>query len=107
MFIRTVVSENDVLAELLEIFVATPAIPTGIDHATDRGEIAFFEFFHIAADRDNATNNFVTRHARKRGPTPFVARRVNIGVANAAEKDVDLHIVRQGIATCEREWRER
>ena len=108
MFVRTVIGKNDVLAELLEIFVAAPAIPAGVDHAADRSQIAFFEFFHVPSDRDHTTDNLMAGHARIRGgAAPFITRGVNVRVANAAEQNVDLDIVRQRIAAREREWCER
>ena len=81
--------------------MTTLAIAARVDHAPDRGQVALFEFFHVATDRDDGADDFVTRHARERRPAPLIAHGVNVGVANAAEEDVDLHVVRQRIATGE------
>ena len=107
MFVRTVVGENNILTELLQIFVATSAIAAGIDHAADGSEIAFLEFFHVATNCNDAPNDLVTGHAGIRRSAPLIARGVNIGMANAAEEDVDLYVVRQWIASHNRMRRER
>ncbi len=59
-------------------------------------------FFNLATDSDNAADDFMTRNARVSGrAAPLVARSVNVRVTNAAEQDVDLHVVRQNIAPSE------
>src|SRR5205085_3222183 len=107
MFVLAVVSEDrPVVAKLLEMIPAIVAGPAGIDHATDRSQLAFAEFFHVAPDFDDASDDFVAGHARIPGPAPLAARRMQIGMANAAKKDVDLDVARAGIAAIEREGRE-
>jgi len=58
----------------------------------------------IRADLDrDAPDDLVAWHHRKDRAAPFVARLVNVGVANAAEEDLELHIGRLRIAALERE----
>jgi hypothetical protein len=83
---------------LLEIFCAARTVLTGIDHAANCREIAFLEFFHVAADRHNPADNLMTRNARIIRSTPFAARRVNIGMTNAAIQDLDFDVIREWIA---------
>jgi hypothetical protein len=108
VFVGAVVGENDVFAELFEIFVTTPAIAAGIYHAPNRRVIAFLESFHVASDGDYAADNLVTGHARiSSRSAPFVANGVNVRVANTTEEGVDLYVVRQDVTPCERKWCER
>ena len=65
------------------------------------------EFLHVAAHFDDAADDFMSGHARKSGAAPFAPRRVQIGMANAAEKNVDLDIGRPRIAAFEGEGRKR
>ncbi|HEX8897280.1 MAG TPA: hypothetical protein VF751_01165, partial [Chthoniobacterales bacterium] len=95
------------VAELFEIIAAILAGSARIDHATDRGETAFAEFFHVAPDFDDAADDLVAGHARILGAAPLAARRMQIGMANAAKKNVDLDIARAGIAAIEGKRRER
>jgi hypothetical protein len=101
VFVRAVVGEHDVLAKLLEVLVTTPAIPARFNHATDGGQIAFFEFSHAPTDRDDSANDLMTRDARVGRAVPLIAGSVNVRMTDAAEQNVDLHVVRQNIATSE------
>src|SRR5205085_352525 len=75
MFVLAVVSEDrPVVAKLLEMLPAIVTGPAGIDHATDRGQLAFAEFFHVAPDFDDTSDDFVAGHARILGPAPLAAR---------------------------------
>jgi len=47
----------------------------------------------VLADGGHAADDFVARNARKEGAGPFGAHLVEVGVADAAEGDVDLHVV--------------
>ena len=67
-----------------------------IDHATDRGKIPWFVLGHCRPDFGHAPDNLVARHDRViRGHelAPLVADRMKIGVADAAEQNLDLHVV--------------
>ena len=61
----------------------------------------------MRADFHHAADDFVAGHARIGRAVPFIAGDVDIRVADAAEKDFDLHVVRTGVAALEVERRER
>ncbi|HEY2712659.1 MAG TPA: hypothetical protein VGI60_09105 [Chthoniobacterales bacterium] len=65
----------------------------GIHHATNRAEIAFAEFPDLIAEPDHASDNFVTRNTRVGRTLPFVSCNVQVGMANPAEKNLELHVV--------------
>src|ERR1051326_9092679 len=96
------------IAILLEAFLAARTRPTCIDHAADRGEIAFLELFDFASNGHNAADDFVTRHAGINGTAaPLVACDVDVRMADSAKQDLDLHVVRQNVAAAKRKWRKR
>ena len=78
MFVGTVVCKHGILAKLLEIFMATSAVSAGINQAAHRSQIALFEFFHTAADRNHTTNDLMTWHAWICRTTPLTASGVNV-----------------------------
>ena len=93
MFILTVISQgHTTFAKLLEAGAALFTDSIGIHHATNRAEIAFAEFADLIADPDHAPDNFVTRNAGVSRPSPFVSCNVQVGMANPAEKDLEVHI---------------
>src|SRR4030095_3913469 len=107
MRIFTVVSEDQLFAELLKISSAIFANAIGIDHASDRSQIPLFEFLYLAANCCNASDDLMTGHTRVGGSTPFIASDVQIGMTYTAKLNVDLHVVRQRIAALERKWFQR
>src|SRR5665213_2911104 len=85
-FIFRVVGKDGVLqTKLLESGAAVFAGAAGTHHAADGGAIASFELLYGCADSRDAPDNFVPRHHRIRRAAPFVAREMNIGMADAAE----------------------
>ena len=70
-----------------------------IDQAADTGEIPDLEIRHLVTDSDDTADDLVTRNRRVERVLPFVTGRVQIGMAHAAEKNLDLNVVRPGIAT--------
>jgi len=85
MRIRAVISEGRrARAKLFQAGFAIFADPIGVDQASNRAQIAFLKFFYVASDFDDPTNNFMTGHAGISGSAPFVARDVNVRMANAA-----------------------
>ena len=107
MRIFTVVSEDQLFAELLEISSAIFANAIGIDHASDRTQIPFFEFLYLAANFCNASDDFMAGHTWVGRSIPFIASDVQIGMTDTAKLNVDLHVVRQRIAALERKWFQR
>jgi hypothetical protein len=99
VFVRGVVGEDG--AGGAELFVAIAAVfagAAGIHQAAHGGEVADLEFFDAGADFDDAAEDFVAGHAGIGGAVPFVAGDMDIGVADAAVQDLDLHVLRAGLA---------
>jgi hypothetical protein len=65
-----------------------------VDHTPDPDQVARFEGAYMLADCRYAANDLVPGHAGKHRARPFGACLVQIGMAHAAEGDVDLDIVR-------------
>ena len=63
-----------------------------VDHAPDTGQVADLELRHIGAHRRHAADNLMARHRWVQGVVPLVAHGVQVGVADAAVKNVDLDI---------------
>jgi hypothetical protein len=108
LFVRGVVGEGGaVQAVLFEVVLAIFTGAARVHHATDGGNVAFLEFFDLRAGFHDASEDFVAGDARISGALPFVAGDVEVRMADAAEKNLDLDIVRVGIAALEGERSER
>jgi len=106
--VRTVVSEGRAaVAKLLEPGFAISADAIGVDQASNRCQVAFLKFSDLPADFDDTPGDFMTGDAGIDRPAPFVARDVEIGMTDTAEKDVDLDIGRFRVAALEGKGRER
>jgi hypothetical protein len=107
--VRRVVGEGRaLLAELFEAVLAILAGAAGIHHAADGGDVAFLEFFDVCADFHHAPDDFMAGHAGIGCAVPFIADDVDIRMADAAEKNLYLHIMRAGFAALQgkrRQWR--
>src|SRR5437867_2277830 len=102
MLVRRVESENHVRAEHLEAGLALWAGAVRVDHAADRGEIPGLVLGDCRADLRNVADDFMTGHnriVRRHELAPFVAYRMEIGVADAAEQNFDLHVTLRRIAS--------
>src|SRR6267143_985353 len=102
VFVRGIEGENHVRAELLKASLALWAGAVRIDHAADRSEIACFVLGDRRADLDDTADDLVTgdnRVIRGHELAPLVADRMEIGVTDAAEEDLDLHVAVSWIAT--------
>ena len=84
--------------KLFEAVLAAFAFAARIHHATDAGNVAFLELFDVRTHFGYASDDFMAGHARIRGAMPLVADDVQIRMADAAKKNLDLHVVRAGIA---------
>ncbi len=105
MLVGKVVGEGRIRAELLEARLALGAGAVRVDHAADRGEVAGLELGDRGADLGDAADDLVAGHAGVDGghdTAPLVADLVEIGVADAAEEDFDLHVVFGWIAPRDR-----
>src|SRR5690606_36142062 len=82
----------------LQSFVAGRAVLAAADHAADADHIAGLEAGHLAADGADAADDLVPRHAAIQRAAPLRARGVQVGMADAAIRDLDLHVLRAGRA---------
>ena len=105
VLVREVVGERHVRAELLEARFALGAGAVRVDQAADRGEVAGLELGDGRADLGDAADDLVAGDDGVDGghdAAPLVADRMEIGVADAAEEDFDLHVAFGRIAPRDR-----
>ena len=67
--------------------------------ATDTGEISFLELLHIAPGFDYPAHDFMPGDTRVHRVLPFIARLVDVGMANAAIENLKLDILRAWLAS--------
>ena len=82
----------------------------GVDQAADRDEVPRFILGDGGADPSDAADNLMARDARVDGRhriAPLVTDLVQVGVADAAEKNFYLHVAFGRIAPQDRVGRER
>ena len=102
MFVRGIEGENLVRAQLLQ---AIPAIGAGvvrIDQAADARKVARLELCDCGADLGDPADYLVAGDNRVdsgHDVAPLVTHRVEVRVADAAEKNFDLHVAFSGIAS--------
>ncbi len=109
VLVGEVVGEGEVGAELLEARLALGAGAVGVDHAADRGEVAGLELGDGGADLGDAADDLVAGNAGIDGghhAAPLVAGLVEIGVADAAEENLDLHVVSRLDRAARSWWRQ-
>src|SRR4051812_5438711 len=102
MFLRRVVREGAVRAELLEAFLAMLACAVGVDHAANGRDVARLEVRDRRTDLGDAPDNLVSGNTRIRsghGAAPFIANRVKVRMTNTAEENLNLYVVFGGVAT--------
>src|SRR5512132_1988065 len=105
VLVRGVVGERHVGAELLKSSFALGAGTVRVDHAADRSEIAGFVLGNCRADLGDTADDLVPGDNRVdsgHDAAPLVAHLVEIGVADAAEEDLDLHVAFDWIAPRDR-----
>src|SRR6185369_17886418 len=90
-----------VLAILLQPLGTTRAVAARVHDAPDGGEVPRLELRDLRADPGHPAHNLVSRHHRIDGPLPLAAHGVEVRMADAAEEDLDLHVVRPGGAAVE------
>jgi hypothetical protein len=101
VLVPRVVGEGAVPAELLEAGLALGAGAIRVDQAAHRGDVARIEPGDRGADLRDAADDLVAGDAGVDGghhAAPLVPDRVEIGVADPAEEDLDLHVVLGRIA---------
>ena len=97
-------------AIIFQVDFAVIAMTAAVDDATDPDQIAGFVFGHVFSHLHHPADDLVPNDLRIGYRHPFVARVVEIGMANAAEQDIDLDIVIADLASLEVpvfEWRFR
>src|SRR5205823_13822158 len=102
VFVWGIEGEDHVRAELLKASVAPWTGAIRVDHATDRGDVAGFKLGNGRADSGDAPDDLMAgdnRIIRGHELAPLVANRMQIGVADAAEQNFDLHVAVSWIAT--------
>ena len=102
VLVRGVEGEGLIRAELFKSILAVGAGPVRVDQAADRGEVPGLEPGDGGADLGDTTDDLVARHDRVDGrheSAPLVTDLMEIGVADAAEEDLDLYVVFVWIAT--------
>ena len=101
MFVFAIVGQHQLITKLFKIIPAVLASAAGINHATDRDDVALPEFLYRIPDLDDATDDFVSRHAWIGRAAPFVTNDMEIGMANPAEQNLNLNIVGRRIPALE------
>src|SRR6266480_528136 len=102
VLIRRVEGEDHVRAELFKASFALWAGAVRIDHAADRGKIPGLVLGNRRADFGDTADDLMAGNdwvIRGHELAPLIADRMEIGVTDAAEKDLDLHVAVSWIAT--------
>ena len=105
--VRAVVRQDHVRAGPLELSAAGFAVTARPDQAAYRGRVSRLESRDLGSDRRDTTHDLVPRDDGKHGELPVVARHVEVGVTNATEQDLELHVARTGLPPVQREGSER
>ena len=87
-----------VVAELFQPRAAVRTRAARVHEATHADGVADLEFRHPAADGRHAAHDFVAGHGRVLGEMPFIPREMQVGVADAAVENLDLHVARERLA---------
>src|SRR5271166_5809565 len=101
MFVRRVEGERQARAEVLKPGLTPGTDAVGIDQAADCGEIANLILGNRCAHLRDTPDDFMARNNRVNSRiefAPLIPDRMEVRVADAAKKDVNLHIVMGWIA---------
>src|SRR3954469_3278902 len=110
ILVRAVIRKYRVRTKLLELFLAVATASIRIDETADRREIARLVGRHAGAHLRYSAKNFMPGDDRINSGHrlfPLVADLVNVGMADAAEQDLDLHVALVKVAARNRRGRER
>ncbi len=91
-----VVGTDHVVAIVFQTFFAIRTGLAAVDDTAHADQVTDLEFADVVADGGNTAHDLVTGDAGVLGAGPFGTDLVQVGVADAAIGDVDLHIVRAG-----------
>ena len=104
MLVRAVVrTGHATFAILLEPLGATGAVLARIDHAADAHDLSDLEMGDVRTGLGDAADDLVARNAGIDCSRPLATGGVQVGVADAAEEDVDAHVPRAGVTALEGE----
>jgi hypothetical protein len=88
--------------------LATVAAHTArVNEAADTGKVSLFETRNLRSDACDAADYLVTGNHRKDGAAPFIARLMDVRVADAAIEYFDKHVARADFTSLERERHKR
>ena len=73
-------------------------MPTRVHHAANADDLSCTEACDLGAGTHHTADDLVAWHNRVYGAGPLAACRVEIGVTDTAEEDVDLDIAGAGLA---------
>src|SRR5438445_9986195 len=102
VLVRRVEGEDHVRAELFKASFAVRAGSVRVDHAADRGNVPGLVLGNRRADFGDTADDLMAgnnRVIRGHELAPLVADRMEIGVADAAEEDLNLYVAVSWIAT--------
>ncbi|MHC2543083.1 hypothetical protein ACVINY_003731 [Sinorhizobium meliloti] len=102
-----VVGHHEARQILLQVEITLGAGRAGVDEAADTHPVADLEPGDLGADCPDDADDLVARYHGEGRIAPFVARLVDVGMADAAIFDVDHHVVVARFATLEGEGCER
>lgn len=74
---------------------------TAIDHAADTNKISNLVSGDVASHGGDSTDDLVPRYLGVRNRPPLPPHGMQVGVADAAEQDVDLDVVRADVSAVE------
>lgn len=102
--VRTVVGPcGRRVAVLFQSVLTGGALPAGVDHAPHTHPFTDAKTCHVISHRRDTSDDLVAGHAGIGGLTPFAADGVNIGMTDAAMRDVDLYVERAAVTAFEGE----
>jgi hypothetical protein len=82
-------------------------MPATVDHTAYARQVTDFKTLHLITHGRDSADNLVTRHGRIKGVFPLITRRMQVGMADTAIKDLDLHIFGTGFTTLNFKGRQR
>jgi hypothetical protein len=100
VLVRRVEGERQVWAELFDVCFALGTGPVRVDQAADRGKVPRLVLDHGRADLGDTPDDLMARYdrvGRGHDAAPLVAYGMEIGVADAAKENFDLHVAFGGI----------
>ena len=106
MFGAVVCASETTFAILLKPVGARLAVLTAVDHAANANQLANFKSAYFVADRSDAPDDFMPGDAGIGGTAPFASSGVQVGVADAAIKNIERNIGVARAATVYFEGRE-